>query len=198
MEIRRATLHPIPNLSRRRSSPSRRRATCRGPAAASSSSCVPCSTIRPCSRTTIRSASRIVESRWAMMNAVRPCSSAPQRALDRPLGADVDRARRLVEDQDARVGEERPRERDELALPEREARAALAELRLVAVLEPSTNSSAPTARAAATTSSRVASGRPNAMFSPTVPAKRNPSCGTMPSWRRSEPARRRAGRRRRS
>jgi hypothetical protein len=24
------------------------------------------------------------------------------------------------------------------------------------------------------------------MFSATVPAKRNPSCGTMPSWRRSE------------
>ena len=71
-----------------------------------------------------------------MMNAVRPCEQPPQRALDLPLGADVDRARRLVEDQDARVGEQRARERDELALAEREARAALAELRVVAVLEP--------------------------------------------------------------
>ena len=48
------------------------------------------------------------------------------------------------------------------------------------------NSSAPTARAAATISSRVASGRPKAMFSATVPAKRKPSCGTIPSWRRSD------------
>ena len=60
---------------------------------------------------------------------------AAQRALDLPLGADVDRARRLVEDQDPRVGEQRPCERDELPLAEREPRAALAELRLVAVLE---------------------------------------------------------------
>jgi hypothetical protein len=43
---------------------------------------------------------------------------ASQRAFDLPLGADVDGARRLVEDQDARIGEQRPRERDELALPE--------------------------------------------------------------------------------
>ena len=61
---------------------------------------------------------------------------AAQRALDAALGADVDRARRLVEDQDARVGEQRARERDELPLAEREAEAALAELRVVAVLEP--------------------------------------------------------------
>src|SRR5439155_6795048 len=42
---------------------------------------------------------------------------------------------RLVEDEDPRVGEERAREGHALALAEREARAALAELRLVAVLE---------------------------------------------------------------
>src|SRR4051812_12416352 len=59
----------------------------------------------------------------------------PERTLDLSLGADVDRARRLVEDQDARVGEERARERDELALAEGEAEAALAELGVVAVLE---------------------------------------------------------------
>ena len=56
--------------------------------------------------------------------------------LDPPLGADVDGRGRLVEDQDARVGEQRPREGDELALAEREPDAALAELGLVAVLEP--------------------------------------------------------------
>ena len=45
----------------------------------------------------------------------------PQRALDLALGADVDRRRRLVEDQDPRVGEQGAGERDELALAEREA-----------------------------------------------------------------------------
>jgi len=44
-----------------------------------------------------------------------------QRLLDLPLGADVDRGRRLVEDQDARVRQERARERDELPLAERQA-----------------------------------------------------------------------------
>ena len=44
-----------------------------------------------------------------------------QRLLDLSLGADVDRRRRLVEDQDPRVGEQRARERDQLALAEREA-----------------------------------------------------------------------------
>ena len=61
---------------------------------------------------------------------------AAERVLDPPLGADVDRARRLVEDQDARVGEQRAGEGDELALAEREPEAALAELGVVAVLEP--------------------------------------------------------------
>ncbi len=41
-----------------------------------------------------------------------------QRMLDLPLGADVDGARRLVEDQDPRVGEEGARERDQLSLTE--------------------------------------------------------------------------------
>ena len=44
----------------------------------------------------------------------------PQRLLDRPLRPDVDRRRRLVEDEDARVGEQGAREGDELALAERE------------------------------------------------------------------------------
>ena len=46
-----------------------------GPSAAMSSSCVPCSTIRPWSSTTIRSARRMVESRCAMTKAVRPARS---------------------------------------------------------------------------------------------------------------------------
>ena len=49
-------------------------------------------------------------------------SSEPQRALDLALGADVDRGRGLVEDQDPGIGEQRARERDELPLAERESR----------------------------------------------------------------------------
>src|SRR6267154_1266358 len=55
-------------------------------------------------------------------------------------------------------------------------------------------SCAPTVCAARTISSAVASGRPKAMFSATVPAKRNPSCGTTPSWRRSDECDRRSRR----
>jgi hypothetical protein len=43
-----------------------------------------------------------------------------QGELDAAFGADVDRRSRLVEHQDARVGEQGARERDELALAERE------------------------------------------------------------------------------
>ena len=123
-----------------------------------------------------------------MTNAVRPAKSTVQAAFDLALGADVDRRGRLVEDQDARIGEERACERDELALAEREPEAALAELRVVRRSSSSRiHSSAPTAAAASSISAHeLRRGRPKAMFSATVPAKRNPSCGTMPSCRRSE------------
>ena len=66
----------------------------------------------------------------------RPPDEQPaQRVLDLLLRADVDRGGGLVEDEDARVGEQRTRERDQLALAQREAHAALAELGLVAVLQ---------------------------------------------------------------
>ena len=70
-----------------------------------------------------------------MMNAVLPGEQRAQRELDAPLGSDVDARGRLVEDEDARVGEESAREGDELALAEREPRAALGDLGLVAQLE---------------------------------------------------------------
>ena len=59
----------------------------------------------------------------------------PQAGLDLGLGVDVDVRRRLVEDEDARVRDERARERDELALAGRELDAALADRRVVAVLQ---------------------------------------------------------------
>ena len=58
---------------------------------------------------------------------------AAQAVLDPALGVEVDVRRRLVEDQDPRVGDERARERDELALAGRELYAALADLRVQAL-----------------------------------------------------------------
>ena len=58
-----------------------------------------------------------------------PAAQQPaQRVLDPALGADVDRAVASSRIRIARVGEQRARERDELALAEREPEAALAEL----------------------------------------------------------------------
>jgi hypothetical protein len=48
------------------------------------------------------------------------------------------------------------------------------------------SSESPTVRTASSTSSSVASGRAKAMLSRMVPAKRNGSWGTTPSWRRSD------------
>src|SRR4051812_38786311 len=52
---------------------------------------------------------------------------ALEAALDRLLGADVDVGGGLVEDEDARLGEEGAGEGDQLALPGRELYAALAD-----------------------------------------------------------------------
>ena len=110
-----------------------------------------------------------------------------QAGLDAALGVQVDVRRRLVEDEDPRVGDERAGERDELALAGRELRAALADLRVVAVLE-RLDERPPRRRRARRRGPRRRSrpGRPKAMFSPIVPLNRKPSCGTMPSWRRSD------------
>ena len=56
-----------------------------------------------------------------------------QAGLQRLLGARVDVARRLVQDQDTRVGEQHAREGDELALAGRQSRSALLHHRVVPV-----------------------------------------------------------------
>ena len=86
----------------------------------------------PPSSTTISSASAIVDSRWAMISVVRPAISSREGAADLALGRRVDRRRRVVEDQDARVRDDRARDRDALALAARERQAALADARVVA------------------------------------------------------------------
>ena len=59
-----------------------------------------------------------------------------ERLLDLPLGLGVDRRGRLVEDQDARVDQQRAGDRDPLPLAARERLAALADQRVVAVRQP--------------------------------------------------------------
>ena len=53
--------------------------------------------------------------------------------LDQHLGAGVDRRRGFVEDEDARIGQDRAGDRHALALPARQLHAALADDRVVAV-----------------------------------------------------------------
>ena len=82
----------------------------------SSSSCVPRAATRPSSSTTISSASEIVDRRWAITNVVRPSITSPQRLLDPALGGGVHAGGGVVQDQDARVGQQRPGDRHALAL----------------------------------------------------------------------------------
>jgi hypothetical protein len=58
---------------------------------------------------------------------------AAQAALDAGLGVDVDVRGRLVEDQDRRLRQERPREGDDLSLPGLELGPALSDLGLESV-----------------------------------------------------------------
>ncbi len=93
----------------------------------------PVAATRPSSSTTISSASAIVDSRCAITNVVRPAITSRQRELDLLLGRGVDRRGRVVEDQDPRVGEDRARDRDPLALAARQRQPALADHRVVAL-----------------------------------------------------------------
>ena len=93
-------------------------------------------TIRPCSTTRIASARRTVASRCAMMIDVRPRQQPVESALDQDLAGAVDVRSRLVEDEDARVGEERARDRDQLALAGGKPGTALAHDVVEPVLEP--------------------------------------------------------------
>ena len=62
-----------------------------------------------------------------------PLGEPLERLLHRALGLRVERRGRLVEDEDRRVAQDRPRDRDALLLAAREAVAALADDRVVAL-----------------------------------------------------------------
>ena len=123
-----------------------------------------------------------------MTIAVRPAEQPPQALLDAPLGVHVDVRGRLVEHQDPRVGDQRARERDELALAGRELHAALADLGVVAVLAARDELVARRPRApprSTSSSRRVAAGRRRCCRG-SCPLNRKPSCGTIPICERSD------------
>ena len=151
-------------------------------ASAISSSCVPRSTTWPLSSTTIWSASA---------HSGQPVRDRDRRAargqrvdglLHRLLGTRVQRARRLVEHQDRRIAQDRPRDRQPLLLPAGEPVAALPDDRVVAVRQPDdvVVDAAPPARRASS-SSPVASGLANRRFSATEAWNRYVSCETTPT-----------------
>ncbi len=103
-----------------------------GALVASSSSCVPWAISAPFFISRMWSALRICDSRWVISSVVRPSQDAAHRALDLVFGGAVDGAGRVVQDQDARVGQEGAGDGEALALPARERHAALADHGLVA------------------------------------------------------------------
>ena len=104
-----------------------------GAALRDQASCVPVSMTRPASITTIRSASRTVERRWAMTSVVRPRISRVSASWTRRSDSESSARGRLVEEQDRRVLEEGAGERDALALAAREPAAGRADAEVVAL-----------------------------------------------------------------
>ena len=82
-----------------------------------SSSCVPCSTRSPSFKTRIRSASKMVDSLWAIWKLVRPPSAFSSRPSSAFLRTRVDGACRFVQNQYLRICAERARDRKQLLLP---------------------------------------------------------------------------------
>src|SRR5690606_15414796 len=78
---------------------------------------------------------RVTDRREAVGDHERGAALAQRghRMLDEHLGARVDRARRLVEDEDRGVGEEGSRDRQQLLLPRRDVRVVVVEHRVVAL-----------------------------------------------------------------
>ena len=120
----------------------------------------------------MRSAPITLDSRWAKISVVRPAHEPVERLLDQRLALRVHRRQRLVQHQDRRVAQQRAGDGDALALAAREPHAALADHRLVALRQARDELVALAARAAASSSAGVASGRPMRMLSSTVPWKR--------------------------
>ena len=141
----------------------------------------------PSSMTRIVSASRIVDSRWAMTNEVRSLRSAA-------IASCTSTSVRVSTDE---VASSRmssagcAKNARAIVMSWRSPADTFAPSSSIRVSYPSgsvcTNRSTKVARAASFTSSSVASRRPYRMFSMMVPPNRTASCSTMPTWPRSTP-----------
>ena len=114
---------PPPRSAGTRRSPGRSRTS------ASSSSWVPRPTTRPSSSTTIRSASRIVETRWATITTVASRGHRPQRRPQPGVGGQVERGERVVEEVDLGPADHRPGDGEPLPLAAGDVGAALGDRR---------------------------------------------------------------------
>ena len=75
----------------------------------------------------MRSARRMVDSRWAMISAVRSRMQGFETLLNEGFGLGIDRARGFVENQHFGIGGHRPGEGDQLALAGAELTASFAD-----------------------------------------------------------------------
>ena len=110
-------------LTRRTASDARRRSGRRAPAARRACRV---STMRPASRTRMRSACSTVDKPMRDDERRAVVHQLLQRILDEALGLGVERGGRFVEDQDRRILQQRARDRDALPLSAREQHAAIA------------------------------------------------------------------------
>ena len=100
-----------------------------------SSSCGPTASTLPSSRKTILSSRSTVEMRWAISSVVLPARLVFRLSRMMRLGAGIDGRDRVVQNQNRRVFQQCPGDRDALLLPAGNGHAALAQHGLVAVLE---------------------------------------------------------------
>ncbi len=125
------------------------------------------------------SLSTTVDSRCAITMSVRPGGDRVDRLAHALLVEPVERRRRLVEQQDRRSGQQRPRDREALALAAREHDARLADggvdAERVAVEHLAEVHRAQHALAVA---HRMPRARPSRRLSPIVPASVGASCST--------------------
>ena len=122
-------------------------------------SCRPIAETLPRSSTRMASASISVDSRCETMMTVRPSPMRRRFCADDRLAVRIERARRLVEDEQARIGDERAGDREALLLAAREVRGVLLEHRVEAARQTLDELlGAGRLRAASTTSSKVALG----------------------------------------
>jgi hypothetical protein len=98
--------------------------------------------------TRMRSARWIVERRCAMTKTVRPAKSVSSALLHEELRLGVEARRGFVQEEERRVLEDRPRDRDPLPLAAREEHAPVADLGLVSLGRSWMNRSALAASAA--------------------------------------------------